>query len=418
MNRALLQDRKFRRLWLGNLAANTGFWMQATAAAWIITGFSKSPGLGAAIQVAATAPVFLFSLVGGAIADEGSKPRILFFLQVMRSFFAFVLALVCVFPGFGSGQLLFLTFALGTVNALTMPTWQSAVSILVPKESLAGAASLNNFSFNFGRAVGSTLAGILLGLVAGHWGATLVFGLNALSSIFLIRTYRAWMKTESSVETVDLGKAFSKLPAGIMEVVSTPGFIAVIGFSAIVFALATGVWALLPVFSHEIKASSGGFGMLMGCIGVGSLIAAILLPRLKGIANRTDLRMLSIGIFALSEALLAKSTTLEGAVFPAIGIGTGWALLVSITNAEVQQLFEPGLRARAIAIYLMFFYAAMSVGSYLWGQAAERIGVARCFQTAALGLSFAIFIVIASRLFKNWLFEGASFPKGVKLNSA
>jgi MFS family permease len=386
MSRELFKNEEFRKLWIGNLFANVGVWMQATAAAWMITDFSHSPGLAAGIQVAATAPVFIFSLLGGAMADQGSKPRILYRLQLCRSFFAIGLAVLCGFSIFGPKLLLGFTFALGIVNALTMPTWQSAISILVPRESLASAASLNNFSFNFGRAVGSTLAGVLLSVVAGRFGAVVVFSLNAISSVLLIRTYRDWIRKEPAGESLRLLPVLRAIPSGVRESLRMPGFGSILAVSCGAFALATGVWALLPLFSRDLGAGSSGFGGLMGCIGIGSLLAAVFMSGLKRRFCLVDIRTLAIGIFALSEALLAHANTIALAIVPMVGVGTAWALLVSASNTEVQLLFGPQLRARATAIYLMAFYAAMSLGSFAWGVVANMIGIRRSFEFAAVGL--------------------------------
>ena len=64
-----LRHRAFRTLWLATLASNIGIWLQNTGAGWLMTGLAPSPVMVSMVQVASLAPMFLFSLPAGAVAD-------------------------------------------------------------------------------------------------------------------------------------------------------------------------------------------------------------------------------------------------------------------------------------------------------------------------------------------------------------
>lgn len=63
-----LRHRRFRQLWLANLAANLGRWVQAFAAAWLVASMSDSTLLTTLVQTASYAPMLLFALPAGVLA--------------------------------------------------------------------------------------------------------------------------------------------------------------------------------------------------------------------------------------------------------------------------------------------------------------------------------------------------------------
>src|SRR5216110_639211 len=64
------QYRDFRLMWIGACTSSIGTWMQNLAQSWLVLSLSKRPlllGVDAFLQ---GIPIFLFSLVGGVIADR------------------------------------------------------------------------------------------------------------------------------------------------------------------------------------------------------------------------------------------------------------------------------------------------------------------------------------------------------------
>ena len=65
------QYRDFRLMWIGACTSSIGSWMQIMAQAWLVYGLSHNSafllGLDAFLG---SIPIFLFSLVGGVMADR------------------------------------------------------------------------------------------------------------------------------------------------------------------------------------------------------------------------------------------------------------------------------------------------------------------------------------------------------------
>src|SRR6516162_11685413 len=71
------QYRDFRLMWIGSCTSSIGTWMQIVAQGWLIYRLSHSSRLLALDQVMAGAPIFLFSILGGVVADRTERRKIL-----------------------------------------------------------------------------------------------------------------------------------------------------------------------------------------------------------------------------------------------------------------------------------------------------------------------------------------------------
>jgi predicted MFS family arabinose efflux permease len=140
---------------------------------------------------------------------------------------------------------------------------------------------------------------------------------------------------------------------------------------------------------------SAGFGVLMGAVGVGAVVAALFLPNLKRRWSIDRLIVFAASLFA--SAQLAMSFA-RGAVAPllvAFALGVAYALLVSLFNATAQAMFPPKIRARAISIYFICFYGVLAASSSIWGEIAEARSMAH-----ALRISSIVLFVAAACLFR------------------
>ncbi len=88
------QYRDFRILWIGACTSSIGTWMQQMAQAWLVLDISKSPFLLGLDAFLGNIPIFLFSLVGGVIADRIDRRYVLLGSQYVQMACALVLTLL------------------------------------------------------------------------------------------------------------------------------------------------------------------------------------------------------------------------------------------------------------------------------------------------------------------------------------
>src|SRR3981189_202308 len=79
-----LRHRNFRLFFYGQLVSLIGTWMQQTAMSWLIYDLTGSKFLLGAIAAVGSAPMMIFSLWGGALADRYPKRTILIVTQIFE----------------------------------------------------------------------------------------------------------------------------------------------------------------------------------------------------------------------------------------------------------------------------------------------------------------------------------------------
>jgi MFS family permease len=152
----------FRALWLANLVSATGTTVQGVGAAWLMTTLAGTPDQVALVQTATYAPILLFALLAGTLADLWDRRRVLLLAQLWTVLMAAGLALLSSLGLVTPSLLLLFTFGIGTGAALTGPAWQASVREIVPREELAAAVTLNAIAFNIARALGPAIGGIVV----------------------------------------------------------------------------------------------------------------------------------------------------------------------------------------------------------------------------------------------------------------
>src|SRR5271169_1864011 len=78
------QYRDFRLMWIGACTSSIGTWMQIVAQGWLIYRLSHSARLLGLDQFLAGLPIFLFTIIGGVVADRTERRKILLMSQWFR----------------------------------------------------------------------------------------------------------------------------------------------------------------------------------------------------------------------------------------------------------------------------------------------------------------------------------------------
>jgi MFS family permease len=149
----------------------------------------------------------------------------------------------------------------------------------------------------------------------------------------------------------------------------------------------SGLWALLPVIvKQDLRLGASGYGLLLGCIGVGAVVGAALLPQIQRKIPVVD-RQVIISTVAMALVMIALGylrNLLVLCLIATIG-GTAWIMLVSSFNVAAQEASPTWVRARALGAYLVVYQGGTAIGSLVWGVVAARLGDPPAMVLAALG---------------------------------
>jgi MFS family permease len=379
----------FRALWLANLISATGITIQGVGAAWLMTTLAGTPEMVALVQTATHAPILLFALLAGALADLWDRRRVLLLAQLWAALAAAGLAVLSSLGLVTPSALLLFTFFIGTGVALTGPAWQASVREIVPRQELAAAVTLNAIAFNIARALGPAIGGIVVATA----GAAAAFYLNAVATLVLMGVLLRWRRPALTDELPreHLGSA---IVTGLRYVAETRALRAVLARGAVFGFAASASLALLPLLARDRL--GGGplvYGLLLGSFGLGALAGAFLVHPLRQRHGAALVVTTLSGIFGGALLVLGLMPRYLAPVVLALALaGTAWLGSFSTFNIAVQMTTAFWVQARVLAIYQATIFGSMAVGSWAWGQvaAATSLEVAHLAAGLVLLLSLAL----------------------------
>ncbi|MEP6786431.1 MAG: MFS transporter [Sphingomonadales bacterium] len=384
----------FRAVWLASIVSSFGGLIQSVGASWLMISMHAPPQMITLVQASTTLPVMLLALLAGAIADNFDRRRVMLCAQF---FMLGVSALLAAFAWAGwltPWGLLAFTFLVGCGTALNGPAWQASVGDLVPKALLPGAVTFNSMGFNIARSLGPAIGGAIVAVA----GAAAAFLANAFSYVALITVLLRWTPTRPAraLPSEAIGSA---MVAGIRYVAMSPGVRTILSRSLVFGVGASAVPALTPLVARDLVA--GGpftFGMLLGGFGFGAIAGAMTSIRLRArLAPEAIVRFALLALI-LGTIVIALSRIQLISVIGMMLAGGGWVLTLSTLNVSVQLATPRWVVARAIALYQMAAFGGMAAGSWLFGVAVERHGVATALLLAAAWQFASLLHGFAARL--------------------
>jgi MFS family permease len=386
---APLRHSPFRELYGAQLLSNVGTWMQTVAAQWLMITLEHSALMVALVQTAISLPVVLLALPAGALGDIVDRRRLLIASQVLALGAAGLLAGLTLADRIGAWSLLGLTLAVGVGDALRRPAWQALQPQLVPRDQIPQAATLNSANMNVGRALGPALGGVLVAAAGPGW----VFLINGASYLAVLAVLLPWRSEQarSGLGPEPIGAA---LRAGARFARGSPRLRAVLVRTALFLAFASALWALLPVVAkRQLDLGSGGYGLLLGGIGVGAVLGAALLPSLRARRSMDAVTSLATAAFAVACVGLATFDVVAPALAVLVLAGVAWVITLGTLMGSAQTILPAWVGARGMALFLLVFHGGQAGGAVLWGAVADGTGTDVAFLIVAGGLVAGLLVV-------------------------
>ncbi|WP_037856485.1 MFS transporter [Streptomyces sp. NRRL S-31] len=379
---APLAARVFRALWIAQLVSNTGSWMQTVGAQWLLVGHGDA--LVTLVQTASSLPVVLLALPSGVLADRYDRRGVLLTAQFAMLGVSAVLTVLAFQGSLGPGVLLGLTFLLGCGTALMGPAWQAIQPELVERAQLGQAAALGAVNVNLARAVGPALGGAVVAAAGAGW----VFAFNALSYLGIAAVLLLWHRPATPQPTVQSEGLLAAVQAGRRYVWHAPGVRRVMLRTILFIPGGAALWSLLPlVASRSLGLGSGGYGLLLGVVGVGAVGGAFALPVIRRRLGANGTLAAGAAVFAATLVVLATARLPWIAAVSLLPAGLAWIGVLSALNAAVQQRMPGWVRGRGLAIYLVVFQGGQALTAPLWGLLAGKLGL-----TTALLIGAALLV--------------------------
>src|SRR6266699_3017328 len=373
-----LRYRDFRLLWISLIVSSVGTWMQIVAQSLLVLLITHGSAVALGIVALAQASsFFLFALVGGSIADRVDKRRFLLVTQSLSMLLAFILGILTITGVIQVWMIVILAFCSGTVLSFDQPTRSSLIPVLVPRQDLMNAISLQSVVFNGSAVIGPALAGIAIGLLgyAGHAigltgslaGYAGNFFLNSLSYLgVLIVLYLIRVPKDAAEQSTERrGPMLTSIRAALGAVWRDPALPWVLsGYAALLF-FGPSSTLILPIFATQIlHLNPFQLGLLFSASGLGTLIGAFTVASLGDFKHKGLLLLVSLFLWTISLIIFAFSRLFWLSLLALLlfGISQNGVGATVITLAQLR--VAPQMRGRVMSLNTLLIMGVRPLGDF------------------------------------------------------
>ena len=404
-----LRYRNFRLLWISLIVSSVGTWMQIVAQSLLVLQITHGSALALGIVALAQASsFFLFALIGGGVADRVDKRRFLLITQSLSMLLAFILGVLTITGAVQVWMIVVLAFCSGTVLSFDQPTRSSLIPVLVPRQDLMNAISLQSVVFNGSAVIGPALAGIAIGLLgyAGHAigltgslaGYAGNFFLNSLSYLgVLIVLYLIRVPKDAAEQSTERrGPMLNSIRAALEAVRRDPALPWVLsGYAALLF-FGPSSTLILPIFATQIlHLSPFQLGLLFSASGLGTLIGALIIAsfgdfRYKGVLLLTAFLLWTGALLLFAFSRVFWLSLLALLLFGMSQNGVG-ATVITLAQLRV----PPQMRGRVMSLNTLLIMGVRPLGDFpASGLIALIGGPLTVIISALLVGSYSLYLVI------------------------
>jgi MFS family permease len=362
----------FRMFFLGMIGQWSSFSMEMVARTYLLYEITGSAAMLGIISLANAAPMLIFALFGGAIADRLPKKRLIQISQFAMTI-VFLGNGVAIHVGYlsaahpGSWWVLMLGgIIMGMIMALAMPSRQAIIPELIDREQIMNAISLNTLGMSFFQLVGPAIGGYV---IAGFGYAAVYYIMAALNAAAIVFTSFLPRTPPSPARRQSV---LSDIGAGFRYIVGHRTMLLIMVFAVASVLLAMPFQMLMPIFAKDIlKVGVSGQGTLMSASGLGAIIASLTLASLP--SRKRGMTLLGANIImggALAVFAFSVSWPLSLGMMVMVGVGrignntASTALLQTHTNPEYL--------GRVMSI-MMLNFGLSGLGTFFAGILAQSI---------------------------------------------
>ena len=214
-----------------------------------------------------------------------------------------------------------------------------------------------------------------------------MFALNAISFAGVIWVLVNWKRMPLFRSTLPSERIAGSIRGGLRYVRYSPPLRASLVRAFTYCFFVSALWSLLAVVArNDLHRGALGYGILNGSLGVGAVISATQIPRIRAMFSASRL-LVGATIYQAFALFVLAFVPSPWVVIPVlIGSGACWTAAMSTINTSVQLAVPPWITARALGTYLMTFQGGMALGSVLWGFVAEHTRTPVSLACAGAGL--------------------------------
>jgi len=401
---AALRIREFNIFLLLRFIMVFSWSMQFIVIEWEVYSLTKSALSLGIVGLMEVVPAILMALFAGHFVDQNEKKGLLF--KCIIGFFIISLGLFLLtwepFRGNLSAKTIlysiyFLVFLGGIVRSFLGPTIFSLLSLIVPKNLYANAATWSSSVWQISSVLGPAVAGFSITII-GVYGSML----SILACSLLALVALSQISTKPILNPKIGEPIMQSLKEGVKFVYNNKTILGALSLD-MVAVLFGGAVALLPIYAQDIlKVGPEGFGVLRAAPALGAFITMFISAYVPLNKNAGMKLLFSIFAFGICIIVFGISTLFWLSVIALFLSGVVDGISVVIRQTILQLKTPDHMRGRVAAVNSIFVGSSNELGAFESGLTAKLMGtVTSVVFGGTMTLIIVVFTGFASPTFRK-----------------
>jgi predicted MFS family arabinose efflux permease len=285
------RNRDFRLIWSGQTLSEFGNGLSQLAYPLLMLALTGSPAQAGALAAARALPYLFFGLIAGALADRWDRKRTMIVCELVRALNVASIPVAAALGGLTPEQLYGNGFLGGVLYVFFSAAEGACLPTVVSGRQLTSAVAAQETSQSACGVVAAPIGGALLQLSRGL--PFLVDAVTFLASALCLAPVRSRFRRDDDDRQAAPGESTGTLRAEVAEGVRwlwNHSSLRLIAVTAAGLQIAiSGIGLVAIVRARDIGASAALTGLLFSALGVGGVVGALLVPRLRKWLGSGDL---------------------------------------------------------------------------------------------------------------------------------
>lgn len=372
--KSVFRHRDFACFWWARLFSALAVQAESVTIGWQVYAIARqsrsveeSAFLVGMVGLAQFVPLFLLTLVAGAVADSRDRRPIMMMCTAAEVVCALALAGLSLQASPRLVSIFAVAVLLGASRAFLSPAGGAMGPMLAPRELLSQVVARSSLGDQAGSIVGPWIGGALCALspAMAYVGAGVLHA-AALGAMVLIRAKtRSERKPGSQMEQIREGIAYIRTNRIVLGAISLDLFAVLLG----------GATTLLPVFASDVlKVGAHGFGVLRSGPAMGAAAMAFVLGRWPLRRQAGHWIFAGVAAFGVATLVFAMSRSMTVSVIALVALGAADMISVYVRQSLVQIVTPDHMRGRVAAVSGLFIGASAELGEFETGVVARLLG--------------------------------------------
>lgn len=387
----------FRNLFLGQFISFFGSMISYVAVPYQVYQLTKDNWYVGALGIVQLVPVIVFGIIGGTIADQINRKKLIIYSEVVMCLTVIGLLLNSLQKEPSLYLIFILVAILQSVLGFHRPAMEAMTQKIVSKEDYASIGALGSFRYSVSAIAGPSLAGVVIA----QFGISAAYFLDVVT--FLIALFFLLKIRYNVTPEKNLKNPIEQAKEGLHFSVSKPELVGtyVIDIVAMVFAFPV---ALFPALSESFGGAKSA-GILFSSMAVGALVMTLFSGWTQKIKSHGRMVVIAALLWALSIFFVGFSQNLW-TCFLFLALAGAADMISGLYRQVIWNHTVPNeMRGRLSGIEMISYMSGPLLGNTRAGWVASHYSVSFSLWSGGL-ICFIAVVLTALFLPRFWRYSG------------